>query len=106
MASLLLQCSVMVSDGITSSFAMIFLNQKTSSVALEAVIYLTFMVEYAMIDYLELFQLTAPSLHKKIYPNVDFLSSTSVIKSELVYPFIFSSDPPPKIKHKSLVLLK
>ena len=68
--------------------------------------YLASMVEFAMTDYLKLFQLIDPSLHRKIHPNVDILSSISDMKSESVYPSIFSSDPPPKIKNKFLVLLK
>ena len=69
-------------------------------------IYLASMVESAMTDYLKLFQLTAPPVHKKIHPDIDFLSSISAIKSESMYPSTFSSDPPPKINIKSLVLLK
>ena len=94
MASLLSHYSAMASDGITSSSATNFLNQKASLVASEVAMYSTSMVESIMIDYLELFQLTAPSLHKKIHPDIDFLSSTSVIKSESVHLSTFSSDPP------------
>ena len=83
-----------------------FSNQKTSLAASKMVIYSTFMIESVTINYLKFFQLTAPSLHKKIHFDADFLSSTSVTKSESVYPSIFSSDPLPKINNKSLVLLK
>ena len=93
-------------NSITSSSVINFLNQNTSLVASEVTMYSASIVESAMIDYLKLFQLTDPPLHKKIHHDVDFLSSTSVIKSELVYPSTFSSDPPLKIKNKFLVLLK
>ena len=106
MAPLLSQYSIMTSDGITSSFTMNFLNQKAFLVALKAAMYSTFMIESTMIGCLKLFQLTTPSLHKKIYPDVDFLSSTSVLKSKSVYPSTFSSDPPSKINNKFLVFLK
>ena len=64
------------------------------------------MVEFTMIDYLKLFQLTESPLHKNIHPDVDLLSSTSDMKSESVYPSTFSSNPSLKIKNKFLVLLE
>ena len=96
----------MASDGITPNFITNFLNQKASLAASEVAIYSTFMIKSAMISYLKLFQLTAPPLHKKIHLDVDFLSLTSVIKSELMYLSTFSSDPLSKINIKSLILVK
>ena len=55
---------------------------------------------------LKLFQLTNPPLHRKIHLVVDFLSSISDMKTESMYPSTFNSEPPSKIKNKSLVLLK
>ena len=104
--SLLSQYSVMAFNVITPSFAMNFLNQKTSLVALEVMMYSTFMIESAMIGCLKFFQLTAPPLHKKIHPDVDFLLSTSIMKFESVYSSTFNFDPLLKINNKFLVLLK
>ena len=96
----------MASDVIISSFAINFLNQKSSFVASEAAIYSTFVVESAMMDCLELFQLTALLLQTNTYPDVDFLSSGLDLKSELVYLSTRNLELPPKIKNKSLVFLK
>ena len=41
-----------------------------------------------------------------IYPDIDFLSSRSDIKSKSVYPSTHNSEFLSKIKNKSLVLLK
>ena len=106
MVSLLSQYSMMVSDGMTLSSTTNFLNQNTSLVASEAAMYSIFMVEFAMTSCLKLFQLTNPPLHRKIYLNVDLLSSISDMKFESMYPSTFNSDLPPKIKNESLVLLK
>ena len=95
----------MISDGITSSSTMNFLNQNSSLAAADAVMYSTFMVESIIIGCLELFQLTAPPLHRNTKFDVDFLLSMSDIKSESVYPYTRKS-PPPKIKKRSLILLK
>ena len=83
-----------------------FLNQKSFFAASEAATYSASMIESAMMDCLKLFQLTVPSLQTNTYPDIDFLSSESDIKSELVYPSTHNSEPPPKIKNKSLVFLK
>ena len=44
----------------------------------------TSVVESAMMGCLELFQLTVPPLQTNTYPDVDFLSSESDMKSESV----------------------
>ena len=106
MDPLLSQYSSMASDVITLSFATNFLNQKPFFAASEAATYLAFVVESAMMDCLEFFQLTESPLQTNTYSDVDFLSSKSDMKSVSVYPSTRNSEPPPKIKNKSLVFLK
>ena len=96
MALLLLQYNAMTSDDITLNFTTNFLNHNVSLAASEVVMYSTFMIESTMVDCLKFFQLIDPSLYRKIYPDINLLSSISDIKSELIYPFTFNSDPPPK----------
>ena len=93
-------------NGITPSSTINFLNQKASLAALEAAMYSAFMVKLVMIDCLKFFQLIESPLYRNMHPNVDLLSSILDMKSESVYPFTFSFDPPSKIKNKFLVLLK
>ena len=87
MALLLSQKSGIASDGITPSSATNFLIQNSFLEASDAVIYSVSVVEFTMIGYLKLFQLTAPSLYENIKSDVDFLSSMSDMKSEFVYPY-------------------
>ena len=96
----------MASDVITSNFVTNLLNQKPSFTASEAVTYSASVIESTMMGYLKLFQLTVPSLQMNTYPDVNFLSSGSDIKSKLVYPSTHNSNPPSKIKNKFLVLFK
>ena len=84
MAPLLSQYSSMASDVITPSFIVNFLNQKPSFIASEVATYSTSVIKSMMMLYLEHFQLTAPSLHTNTYPDVDFLSLGSDMKSESV----------------------
>ena len=95
----------MVSDDITFSSTTNFLNQKASLTASEVAIYLASIVESTMIGCLKFFQFITPPLQRNTYPDVDFLSSISDIKSEAMYPCILSF-PHPNIKNISLVLLK
>ena len=60
----------------------------------------------AIMGCLKFIQLTAPPLQTNTYPDVDFLSSGSDMKSESVYPLTHNSKPPSKIKNKSLVFLQ
>ena len=59
-------------------------------------------IQLPLIDCLKFFQHTKLRTH----PDIDILSSASVIKFESMYPPILSSDPSPKIRNKPLVLLK
>ena len=65
MASLLSQYKGIRSTipGTTLSFAMNFLIQTASLVASEVAMYSDLVVEFVVISYLELFQLTMPSLN-------------------------------------------
>ena len=96
----------MASNVITLSFAINFLNQKPFFAAFEAATYSASVVESVMMGCLKLFQLTVLPLHTNTYPDIDFLSSESDMKFESVYPSTHNSEPPPKIKNKSLILLK
>ena len=83
-----------------------FLNQKPFFTASEVATYSASVVESAMMSCLKLFQLIVPPLQMNIYPDIDFLSSGLDMKSESVYPSIRNLESSPKIKNKSLVLLK
>ena len=76
----------MASDGIIPIFVANFLYQNASFVASNIVMYSAFMVESTITVCLELFQLTAPSLHTNRLLDVDFRSSISDIKFESVNP--------------------
>ena len=65
-------------SGSTSSSVMNFFIQPASLAASDAAIYSASVVESAVIDYLELFQLTALSFKVNRYPVCDMLSSLSV----------------------------
>ena len=84
MASLFLQYSDMASVVIAPSSAVNFLNQKFFFVASKMMTYSASMVESAMMLYLKHFQLTALPLQTNTYPDIDFLSSGSDMKSESV----------------------
>jgi len=64
-------------DETTSSLARNFLIQIASLIASHAATYLAFVVESAIISYLELFQLTTPPLQTNTNLDVDFLSFIS-----------------------------
>src|SRR3954468_19475222 len=70
--------------GTTPSSVMNFLIQYPSFVASEAVMYSASVVESATVFCLELFQLTAPPLSVKTYPDSDLKSFGSVMKLESV----------------------
>ena len=88
----------MAFDVIITSSVMNFLNQKSSFAASEAATYSVSMVESAMMGCLKLFHLIVSSLQTNTYPDIDFLSLGSDMKSELVYPLTRNSKSPPKIR--------
>ena len=84
MALLLSQYNGMASDVIAPNFTINFLNQKSSFAASEVATYSASVVKSMMMLCFEYFELIAPSLQTNTYPDVDFLSSGSDIKSESV----------------------
>ena len=71
-------------EGTTPSSVTNLRIQTASFAASEAATYSASVVESAVVVCLELFQQTAPPLHKKTNAEIDFLSSTSDWKSESV----------------------
>ena len=66
--------------GSTSNFVMNFFIQTASLAASDATIYSALVVESAVVDCFELFQLAAPPFKVNRYPVYDLLSSLSVRK--------------------------